>query len=212
MSYLCFGEIYKLWKGIPGISPGLFPFDFHGLGFPLAILYGNSMDTKVSRGFSGSRDSQEYLVFVFKMYNMFMSYLEPRKKTLTEKQQKFLDCLVETQGDPKLAAELAGYSGNHQQVLKSLKDEVIDLASEVLARSAPRAAFKLIEVMESNRPVPQANNKLQAAQNILDRVGVTKTERLNVNHTSSGGIFILPEKQEVINVDYEDLNNEDIPN
>ena len=145
------------------------------------------------------------------MYNMFMSYLEPRKKTHTEKQQKFLDCLVETQGDPKLAAELAGYSGNHQQVLKSLKDEVVDLASEVLARSAPRAAFKLIEVMESNRPVSQANNKLQAAQNILDRVGVTKTERLNVNHTSSGGIFILPEKQEVVEVNYEDLNNEDIP-
>jgi glycerate-2-kinase len=92
-----------------------------------------------------------------------------------------------------------------------IKDEVIDLASEVLARSAPRAAFKLIEVMESNRPVPQANNKLQAAQNILDRVGVTKTERLNVNHTSSGGIFILPEKQEVVEVNYEDLNNEDIP-
>jgi glycerate-2-kinase len=146
------------------------------------------------------------------MYNMFMSYLEPRKKTLTEKQQKFLDCLVETQGDPKLAAELAGYSGNHQQVLKSLKDEVVDLASEVLARSAPRAAFKLIEVMESNRPVPQANNKLQAAQNILDRVGVGKIDRVDVNHNvNSGGIFILPEKQEVVEVNYEDLNNEDIP-
>jgi len=88
---------------------------------------------------------------------------------------------------------------------------VIDLASEVLARSAPRAAFKLIEVMDSDRPVPQANNKLQAAQNILDRVGVTKTERLNVNHMSGGGIFILPEKQDVIDATYENINNEDIP-
>ena len=139
-----------------------------------------------------------------------MSYLEPRKKTLTEKQQKFLDCLVETQGNPKQAAELAGYSGNYHQVLKSLKEEVIDLASEVLARSAPRAAFKLIEVM-SDRPVPQASNKLQAAQTILDRVGVAKTERINVNHTTGGGIFILPEKNDVTDADYEVIESEDIP-
>ena len=127
-----------------------------------------------------------------------MSYLEPRKKTLTEKQQKFLDCLVETQGNPKQAAELAGYSGNYHQVLKSLKEEVIDLASEVLARSAPRAAFKLIEVMESDRPVPQASNKLQAAQTLLDRVGVTKTDKVSVDHNVNGGIFILPEKDRII--------------
>jgi glycerate-2-kinase len=126
-------------------------------------------------------------------------------------QQKFLDCLVETQGNPKQAAELAGYSGNYHQVLKSLKEEVIDLASEVLARSAPRAAFKLIEVMESDRPVPQASNKLQAAQTILDRVGVAKTERINVNHTTGGGIFILPEKNDVTDADYEVIAHEDIP-
>lgn len=145
------------------------------------------------------------------VYNKLMSYLEPRKKTLTEKQEKFLECLVETQGNPKQAAELAGYSGNYHQVLKSLKEEVIDLASEVLARSAPRAAFKLIEVMESDRPVPQASNKLQAAQTILDRVGVAKTERINVNHTTGGGIFILPEKNDVTDADYEVIESEDIP-
>ena len=145
------------------------------------------------------------------VYNKLMSYLEPRKKTLTEKQEKFLECLVETQGNPKQAAELAGYSGNYHQVLKSLKEEVIDLASEVLAMSAPRAAFKLIEVMESDRPVPQASNKLQAAQTILDRVGVAKTERINVNHTTGGGIFILPEKNDVTDADYEVIAHEDIP-
>ena len=117
-----------------------------------------------------------------------------RSKTLTEKQQKFLDCLIETNGDPKQAAELAGYSGNHYQVIAALKDEVIDLATNVLANSAPEAAFKLVEIMNTNRPLAQIGNKLQAAQAILDRVGVTKKERLDINHNIDGGVFILPAK------------------
>jgi glycerate-2-kinase len=119
---------------------------------------------------------------------------------------------VETGGDFKKSAELAGYSGNHYQVLRSLREEVVDLASDVLAREAPTAAFKIIEVMKSDKPVPQANNKLQAAQTILDRVGVSKTDRLEVNHHAAGGIFILPEKK-AINIpeaDYEEIHDEDI--
>ena len=117
-----------------------------------------------------------------------------RNKTLTEKQQKFLDCLIATNGDPKQAATLAGYSGNHYQVISSLKEEIIDLATNVLANSAPEAAFKLVEIMNTNKPMPQIQNKLQAAQAILDRVGVTKKERLDITHSASGGLFILPAK------------------
>tara|TARA_B100002019_G_C21093923_1_gene510017 strand:+ start:360 stop:782 length:423 start_codon:yes stop_codon:yes gene_type:complete len=138
------------------------------------------------------------------------TYLQEKKeRNLTEKQQAFLDNLVETGGDFKKSAELAGYSGNHYQVLKSLKEEVVDLASDVLAREAPTAAFKIIEVMKSNKPVPQANNKLQAAQTILDRVGVSKTDRIDVNHNTGGGIFILPEKKaiELDEGDYEDISD-----
>ena len=138
------------------------------------------------------------------------TYLQEKKdRMLTEKHQAFLDHLVETGGDFKKSAELAGYSGNHYQVLKSLKEEVVDLASDVLAREAPTAAFKIIEVMKSNKPVPQANNKLQAAQTILDRVGVSKTDRIDVNHNTGGGIFILPEKKaiELDEGDYEDISD-----
>lgn len=139
-----------------------------------------------------------------------MSYLPEKKRNLTEKQQDFLNHLVETGGDFKKSAELAGYSGNHYQVLKSLKQEVVDLASDVLAREAPTAAFKLIEVMNSNKPIPQASNKLQAAQTILDRAGVVKTDKLDVNHNVSGGIFILPEKQTINLTETEEGNYEDI--
>ena len=129
-----------------------------------------------------------------------MNYLQDnkRQRQLTEKQQTFLDKVVETGGDLKLSAELAGYSGNHYQVINSVKDELVDLAQNLLAHNAPKAAIKLIEVMESNVPIPQVSNKLQAAQSILDRVGVTKVERMNVEHYVQGGLFILPSKESVV--------------
>ena len=139
-----------------------------------------------------------------------MSNLSTNRK-LTEKQESFLNNLIETKGDLKLSAELAGYSGNHYQVIQSLKKEIVDLASDVLAREAPKAAFKLVEVLSSDKALPQANVKLQAAQTILDRVGLGKKERLDVNHNVQGGIFILPEKQtidiEAEDADYETLDN-----
>ena len=121
-----------------------------------------------------------------------MSYLPKeykKERNLTEKQQLFLDKIIETKGDLSKASELAGYSGNYHQVLKSLREEVIDLASDVLARSAPQAAFKLLDVLNSDKPIPQASNKLQ------------------VDHNVSGGIFILPEKDtiEAEVVDHEDI-------
>ena len=145
------------------------------------------------------------------VYNNIMSYLPEKKRNLTEKQESFLNNLVETGGDFKKSAELAGYSGNHYQILKSLKNEVVDIASDVLAREAPTAAFKLIEIMKSDKPVPQANNKLQAAQTILDRAGVVKTDKVDINHNVSGGIFILPEKH-TIDIEAEDANSEEIVN
>tara|TARA_R100001369_G_scaffold18133_1_gene33604 strand:+ start:211 stop:627 length:417 start_codon:yes stop_codon:yes gene_type:complete len=133
----------------------------------------------------------------------------PTDRQLTIKQENFLNNLIETKGDLKLSAELAGYSGNHYQVIQSLKQEIVDLATNVLAREAPRAAFKLVEVMSSTDAIPQANIKLQAAQTILDRVGVSKTERIDVNHNVSGGIFILPEK-ETIDIVAEDADYKEI--
>ena len=99
------------------------------------------------------------------------------KRELTEKQQSFLEYLVETQGDAKKAAELAGYKSHYHHVVKTLKTEILELTQEVLANSAPRAAFKLVEIMDSSKPVIQANNKLAAAQTLLDRLELLKLIR-----------------------------------
>ena len=118
------------------------------------------------------------------------------ERVLTDRQQKFLDSLIITGGDPKRAAELAGYAeGSYTHLTKTLKNEIIDLASHILAQTAPKAAMKLTQIMDSDDPIPQANVRLQAAQTILDRIGLGKTEKLDVNQQVSGGIFILPSKE-----------------
>ena len=124
------------------------------------------------------------------------------EREYTERQLSFLANLLKTGGDPKQAAELAGYSeGSYPQVIKALKQEMIDLASDVLAQSAPKAAFKLVEVMEAEHSIPQSNVKIQAAQTILDRIGLGKEERIDVNHkvddSNQGSLFILPAKTPV---------------
>ena len=110
-------------------------------------------------------------------------------RTLTDKQESFLEHLIDTKGDAKQAAELAGYSGHYSQIVKSLKTEILEVTQEILANSAPRAA------LESNRPVVQASNKLAAATTLLDRVGVSKVDKLDVTHKAAGGIFLMPDKK-----------------
>ena len=135
---------------------------------------------------------------------MFMSFLQKadsgKHRKLTDKQQKFLDVLSsETNGDIKAALKIAGYEDtSYYAVVKSLREEIIDCANTILAHSAPKAAQKLVQVLESDEPIPQVNAKLQAAQTLLDRVGVAKKENINVNHNVSGGIFLLPNKKEVV--------------
>ena len=120
-------------------------------------------------------------------------------KQLTTRQQAVLDNLPACGGDTKAAAELAGYAeGTHYAVVKALKTEILDIATNIMALNAPKAASKLIQIMDSPEPIPQANMRIQAAQQILDRVGLGKTERLDVNVNSGGGLFVIPAKKEVI--------------
>jgi len=145
-----------------------------------------------------------------------MSFLQTtdnkKKRKLTEKQEKFLSSLAgEAKGDARTALSLAGYEQtSYYAVLDSLKEEVVDVANSILAHSAPKAAAKLVEVLDSDAPIPQVGAKIQAAQTLLDRVGISKRERLEVSHNHQGGIFLLPDKETVtINAqeaEYEEIN------
>ena len=134
-----------------------------------------------------------------------------KKRQLTEQQQKFLDALAsEAKGNIKQALAIAGYAETSQSnIINSLKDEIVDVATKILAKSAPMASQKLVEILMSDDPIPQVNAKLQAAQTLLDRVGVAKKDKLDVTHNIQSGIFILPDKDKLIDVTAEEVNIND---
>jgi|TARA_R100001440_G_scaffold32257_1_gene50818 hypothetical protein len=123
--------------------------------------------------------------------------LVPEKtKQLTEKQESFLENLFgQARGNPREAAKLAGYDENgYQKVVKSLKQEIIERAEGVLATHSPKAVMGMVNALDDDGSVPGANTRLEAAKQILDRVGISKTERIDVNAKVQHGIFILPPK------------------
>ena len=140
------------------------------------------------------------------MNTSFLPSLDNKRK-LTEQQQTFLSTLATSaKGDINRALDIAGYKEtSYYNVIQSLKDEIIDVATKILAKSAPQASQKLVEILNSDDPIPQVNAKLQAAQTLLDRVGVAKRDKLDVTHTATSGIFLLPEKKTLIDGEAEEV-------
>ena len=139
------------------------------------------------------------------MNNSFLPSLDNKRK-LTEQQQTFLSVLAtQAKGDINKALSIAGYKeSSYYTVINHLKDEIVDVATKILAKSAPQASQKLVEILNSDDPIPQVNAKLQAAQTLLDRVGVAKKDKLEVTHTAASGIFLLPEKAKLIDGEAEE--------
>ena len=106
-----------------------------------------------------------------------------------------MDALVgEAKGNHRKAMEIAGYSPNTTitDVVKNIKEEVIERASMVLALNAPAAAFGVVNVL--NDPTTMgARNAISAAKEIMDRTGLIKKEQVEVKATD-GGLFVLPPK------------------
>lgn len=119
------------------------------------------------------------------------------KVNLTEKQQTFLDYLFgQAEGDVRTAAELAGYANpeaNAWRVAKTLTQQIIERTREYLATQAPKAAFSVGEIISGSDWAPGARDRLAAAKDVLDRAGVTKSERFEIDQQPSG-LFILPPK------------------
>jgi hypothetical protein len=116
-------------------------------------------------------------------------------RELTEKQAKFLEVLFEQAGgDVVRAKELAGYSENSptSEIIKCLKDEIMERTQLYMARNAPRAAMSLVGGMVDPTELG-LRDKLSAAKDLLDRVGLVKTEKVQVEATN--GLMILPPKE-----------------
>ena len=131
------------------------------------------------------------------MQNMDSTIMSTQKKSLTDSQEKFLDALFgEAQGNPKKAGELAGYSDHsYPKVLRNLKQEIVSRAENYLAVHSARAATKMVNMLDEDGTTPHANIRLEAAKQILDRIGIVKKDQLDINMKAVHGIFILPAKE-----------------
>lgn len=121
-----------------------------------------------------------------------------RGKEFTPKQKKFLQLYAKNNfQNIKECAEKAGYKQHYWSLINTLKDEIKEIAESVLLGSAPEAAMSITELLTSDKPVLNAQTKLQAAKEVLDRSGVIKKEKVEHDHKVHGGIFLLPVKHEI---------------
>ena len=115
-------------------------------------------------------------------------------KQLTEKQQKFIDVLFEEAGgNVVLAKKLAGYSetSSTTDITKGLKDEILEATQLYMARKAPQAAVAIAGSLSDPTQLG-IRDKLSAAKELLDRTGLIKTEKVQVE--ASGGVILMPPK------------------
>jgi len=133
------------------------------------------------------------------MQDMDSTIMQTQKRNLTDSQEKFLDALFgEAKGNPKKAGELAGYSDHsYPKVVRSLKSEIVSRAEGYLATHSAKAATKMVDMLEEDGTTPHASIRLEAAKQILDRIGIAKKEKIDINMKAIHGLFILPAKDEI---------------
>ena len=130
---------------------------------------------------------------------MDSTIIKTPKRSLTNTQEKFLDVLFgEAKGNLKKAGELAGYSEHsYPKVVRNLKQEIISRAENYLATHSAKAATKMVDMLDEDGTTPHANIRLEAAKQILDRIGIAKKDQLDINMKALHGIFILPAKDKL---------------
>ena len=116
-------------------------------------------------------------------------------RELTERQQKFLNVLFsEANGNLSNAKIIAGYATttNLNEIVRSMKEEILEATQMFLASNAPRAAMAMVDGIDNPTELG-IRDKLSAAKELLDRTGLVKTENLQVE--STGGVMLMPPKK-----------------
>lgn len=115
-------------------------------------------------------------------------------RQLTDKQQKLLNVLFEEAGgDLVQAKKLAGYAdtSNTTEIVKGLKEEILEATQMYMARNAPKAAMAMTGALHDPTELG-IRDKMVAAKELLDRTGLIKTEKVQVE--AAGGVMLMPAK------------------
>jgi hypothetical protein len=116
----------------------------------------------------------------------------------TDAQKTFFRVLIESGGNISQAVEAAGISRQWAYELCRQYREYLNYRVEgVLSINGIRAATTLTEALDASGVDPGQKFKLEAAKDILDRIGVTKRQEMRVEVDGPTGIFFLPAKENV---------------
>ena len=116
-------------------------------------------------------------------------------RKLTEKQEKFLKVLFDVAGgDVVRAKQIAGYADSSAttDIIKSIKEEILEATQLYMSRNAPKAAMAMVSGIDNPTELG-VRDKMSAAKELLDRTGLVKTEKMQVE--STGGVMLMPAKQ-----------------
>lgn len=120
---------------------------------------------------------------------------------LTPQQEKYVEHLFDvacqdTFGKPTAAARKAGYD-KLPPMTEALNKAILDASGHLMSIHAPASVKALLDIVTGN---PEAALKgataLKAATEILDRVGLSKQERVRVEGLENSLVF-LPAKKVV---------------
>lgn len=124
---------------------------------------------------------------------------KPKKRVLNPQQEHFLEALFKHNGNFSLACEEAGYSkGSIGYLKENLAEEIIERARNQLAVHSVKAVNKLVAMIDTPEVERGDNIRLQAAESLLNRVGLGKQETHNVNVQAVHGVVLLPPKKEIV--------------
>ena len=116
-------------------------------------------------------------------------------KELTEQHKRFLEVLfADANGNINQAMRMAGFSEGYSRrsLTNYLKEEIIEATQLYIAMAAPKAAVAMINAIDDPTELG-LKEKMSAAKDLLDRAGLVKTEKVQVE--STGGVMVLPAKE-----------------
>lgn len=118
------------------------------------------------------------------------------ERLYTQQQSAFLEVLFnEAKGNLRKAMTLAGYGDNTPigQVVKSLSKEITQMSQEYIAAHTAKATIAMIQVLDDPSALGTPN-LIKAAENILNRAGVSNKDANISLDIPEGGLVILPAK------------------
>lgn len=121
-------------------------------------------------------------------------------KQFTKMQQKAFKLLF----DPSIAGNLekakvaAGYDkkANTQEIFGPMRELIMEVSKDFLMVNTPKAVMNLVNIVEKPNELG-SNVRLKAIEQLLDRVGMVKTEKVEHSGTLQA-VIVLPPKDPVV--------------